>query len=148
LKEKTMSENIPIKFPAGYVTGYAVGYADESGSLSLVEAGRPMPVSLAGPAVPVALSGEASTPTQVGPYMPAPGQPVVLQLSGDWTGTVTLLRSTDGGTTRLPVTAGGEPWGVFTANACEPVWLDHESSAELYLAFEISQGTVEYRVSQ
>ena len=76
------------------------------------------------------------------------GQPVVLQLSGAWTGTVTVQRSVDGGATRAPLTAGGQEWGVFTANACEPIWIEQEAAATLYLDVAIAQGTLAYRVSQ
>lgn len=143
-----MADNVPIDFPAGYATAVALGFASDSGKLSLVEATRPLPVSLAQGAVPPALSGNASGSVEVGPYIPAPGHAVMLQLTGQWQGDVTLLRSTDGGATRVPVTAGGEAWGVFTANACEAIWIEHESAAGLYLAFELAQGSANYRVSQ
>ena len=144
-----MSDNIPIDFPAGYATGVAVGYASESGHIALVRADRPLPVVLAPSASPVApLQGNTTVSALVGPYSPVSGPPVVVQLSGEWNGTVTLERSTDGGTTRAPITAGGEPWAVFTANACEPVWVEHEAAAELYLSIELSLGALTYRVSQ
>jgi hypothetical protein len=48
----------------------------------------------------------------------------------------------------VPVTAGGLAWGVFTANACEPVWVEQEAVAELYLQIDVVQGTLNYRLSQ
>jgi hypothetical protein len=72
----------------------------------------------------------------------------MLTLSGTWTGTVKLLRSVDGGTTRLPVTSAGLPYGAFTANACEPVWEESEAAALLYLDVTLASGTVTYRMGQ
>jgi hypothetical protein len=143
-----MSEDIPVEFPAGYASGTAVGFTAESGNIVLVGSDTPLPVALSSSAAPAVLTGLASDSGLVGPYSPVPGQPVVLQLSGAWTGTVTLQRSTDGGATRVPLTAGGLQWGVFTANACEPVWIEHEAAATLYLDIAISQGALAYRVSQ
>lgn len=143
-----MSGHPPVKFPAGYASGAAIGYTAESGEIVLVGDAQPLPVSLAPAAAPESLSGTTSVSTLVGPYAPVAGQPVIVQLSGEWTGTVALLRSVDGGTSRVPVTMGGLEWGVFTANACEPVWSEHEDGAELYLQIGLTQGTLSYRVSQ
>ena len=142
-----MSHEIPVKFPAGFASSTAVGFTAESGNIVLVGSGAPLPVSLAPSAAPAVLAGLASESSLVGPYSPVAGQPVVLQLSGAWTGTVTVQRSVDGGATRAPLTAGGQEWGVFTANACEPIWIEQEAAATLYLDVAIAQGTLAYRVS-
>jgi hypothetical protein len=143
-----MSGHPPVKFPAGYASGAAIGYTAESGEIVLVGNAQPLPVSLGASAPPESLSGATSGSTLVGPYKPVAGQPVVVQLSGEWNGTVALLRSVDGGATQVPVTMGGLEWGVFTANACEPVWSEYEDGAELYLEIGLTQGTLSYRVSQ
>ena len=80
--------------------------------------------------------------------MPRLGRPIWLALSGTWTGSVALKRSTDGGATKLPLTAGGSAWGVFTGNACEQVIEESEAGAAYYLAVTVVSGTVAYRVSQ
>jgi hypothetical protein len=72
----------------------------------------------------------------------------MLTLSGTWAGTVKLLRSVDGGTTRLPVTAAGQPYGTFTGNICEPVWEESEAAALLYLDVILSSGSLSYRMGQ
>ncbi|MES2491756.1 MAG: hypothetical protein V4579_00580 [Pseudomonadota bacterium] len=59
-----------------------------------------------------------------------------------------LLRSVDGGTTKLPVTAGGQPYASYTANVCEPVWEESEAAALLYLDFTLTSGSVSYRMGQ
>jgi hypothetical protein len=72
----------------------------------------------------------------------------MLQLSGTWTGTVKLLRSSDGGTTKLPLTLAGAAWGQFTANCCEPVWEESETAATLWLDVALTSGTLAYRLAQ
>ena len=73
---------------------------------------------------------------------------VMLELTGSWTGTVQLQRSSDGGATRQDVTMGGGQWGNYAANACEPVWDESELGAQLYLDIALDSGTLNYRVSQ
>jgi hypothetical protein len=97
---------------------------------------------------PTPLAGSASTTALVGPFVPVAGQPVVISLSGTWSGTVALLRSVDGGATRLPVTLAGRSWGQYTANACEPFWEEAEGAASLYLDIALQSGTVVYRLAQ
>lgn len=144
-----MLEKPQINHPANFVTPTAVGYADSLGGFTLVTADAPLPVTLeARPEPPAPLEGTADNPTTAGPFMPAANTPIHLQLTGEWTGTVALLRSVDDGVTRVPVTAGGQPWAVFTANANEAVWQEAEAGACFYLDLSITSGTVTYRVSQ
>ena len=143
-----MAEDIPVRFPAGYASASAIAYTSDSGDVVLVGGNEPLPVIMQPAAVPASLAGTTSQSVLAGPFVPAAGQPVVLQLTGEWTGSVILQRSTDGGATRVPVTAGGLAWGVFTANACEPVWVEQEADAELYLQIDIAQGALAYRLSQ
>jgi hypothetical protein len=117
----------PIQSPASYVPSRAAAFADVDGTSLLVSASNPMPVP-----------DRASTT----------GRPVVLALSGTWLGTVTIKRSTDSGTTKLPLTIGGSIWGQFTANACETVWEETEAGAALYLDVALSSGTLTYRLAQ
>ena len=84
----------------------------------------------------------------VGPIVPAALVPVFVTLSGEWTGTARLLRSVDGGLTKHPLTAGGAVWGAFSANACEPVWVESEDGAALYLELTPTSGTIAYRLAQ
>jgi hypothetical protein len=76
------------------------------------------------------------------------GRPIWVSLSGGWTGTVEVLRSTNGGTTMLPLTAGGERWGRFTANANEAIAEESEAGTTYYLATTLQTGTLTYRVAQ
>ena len=144
-----MPGQTPIETPAKYAPVAAIGFADETGNFVLASADRPMPVGSAPrPESPAALFGMVTLDSLAGPFEPVPGRPVVLQLHGDWTGTVQLQRSVDGGTTRVPVTIGGQAWARFTANACEPVWAEEEAGAQLYLDCRIASGSLSYRVSQ
>ena len=138
----------PIQSPASYVPIRAAAYADLDGTSLLVSASNPMPVSIGASAAAAAVAGSTSATGIIGPYIPAPGRPVVLALTGTWSGTVSVKRSTDGGTTKLPLTVGGAPWGQFTANACEPIWEENEAGAGFYLDVALTSGTLTYRLAQ
>lgn len=148
-----MSESIPIKTPGGFAPAFVLGQADAGGNLLLVSADNPLPVTGGGggatPApAPPPLAGTTFTPLIAGPFDPVPGRAVYLQLAGEWQGRVRLLRSTDGGATKAPLTIGGTPWAVFTGPACEAVWEEGDAAARLYLDLQPTSGTISYRVSQ
>lgn len=139
--------SVPIKTPAGYAVSRATAYADSSGNQVLVSTTQPLPVSLAQSAN-AALTGNAAASTVAGPFTPVTGRAAVLVLSGTWAGTVRILRSTDGGATKLPLSVGGNPWAQFTGNACEPVWEESEADAQLYIDIALTSGSVSYRLAQ
>lgn len=142
--------DLPISAPAGYCPPFALAYADDEGNGMIVDAAHPLPVALA------AAEGEESTPLAgatsvtavLGPFAPAAGRAIWLSLSGTWSGTVAVKRSVDGGATKLPLTAGGQPWATFTTNACEPVAEDEESGATYCLDIAVTSGTLTYRLAQ
>lgn len=138
----------PLKTPAGYVPQMAIAFANAGGDADIVSAANPVPVQDLPFAAAPALAGSASASAVLGPFQPRAGRAVVLALSGAWTGTVRLLRSTDGGATKLPLTAAGLSYGVFTANVCEPVWEESEAAALLYLDVAVLSGAVVYRMGQ
>lgn len=140
--------NVPISFPAQYAPGVAVNFASASGGASTVSHASPLPVVVKDAVAPPPLAGTAAASMLAGPFAPAPSRPVWVTLSGSWSGTVRLLRSSDGGVTRVPVTIGGRPWATFSANVCEPAWEESEADAQLYLDIALNSGTVTYRVSQ
>ncbi|OCC23880.1 hypothetical protein MB02_08640 [Croceicoccus estronivorus] len=147
-----MSLSYPIATPAGYAPAFALGFADNTGELSLVAQSAPLPVQImndsgnAPASEPVA--GDANGPETVGPFNPRPGAPVMLTLSGDWEGSVQLLRSVLDHAPPQPTTLAGEPWAHFTGNACEPVWIESETGARLHLAITVTSGTLSYRIAQ
>lgn len=143
-----MPEN-PISMPAGYAPAFAIGYSD-AGALAMVDSARPLPV-ISQPApvtAPPALQGIASGTSQVGPFNPVALRPVMITLSGTWQGRVKVLRSVDGGTTRLPLTLGGVAWADFTTTACEPIWTEEEAGASLYIDIALTSGSLSYRLAQ
>lgn len=153
-----MPSNNQINLPAGYAPAFAIGFSDAGGGLSVVNDGTPLPVSLssgstlqvqaASPAAPSALQGQTSTNLVAGPFAPSSANPIMLTLTGQWDGSVQVERSVDGGATRQPLTVVGQPWGLFTGNACEAVWSEAEEDVEFYLDITVNSGTLSYRVAQ
>jgi hypothetical protein len=142
--------DLPITAPAGYYPPFAVVFADDEGNGVVVDAANPLPVAVVEPTTEAStpLAGSTSANGALGPFAPVAGKPIWLSLSGTWTGAVAVKRSVDGGTTKLPLTAGGQPWASFTANACEPVAEDSESDATYYLEVVLASGTLTYRLAQ
>jgi len=134
--------------PAGYTPTFAVSFSDGASGAQIVTSASPLPVIPIVANKPLPIAGTTSSSTQVGPFSPVAGQPVVITLSGTWSGSVALLRSVDGGATRLPVTIAGRVWGQYTANACEPAWEEAEASASLYLDIALQSGAIAYRLAQ
>lgn len=143
-----MPTPIPVSAPAAYAPVSAIGFADPDSILSPVSAEKPLPVSTVTAPSPAALTGSTAASVVIGPFTPSSSKAIVLALSGTWTGTVKLLRSTDGGATKLPLTAAGQAWGVYSANCCEPVWEEAIAGAALYLDVTLGSGTLTYRVAQ
>lgn len=138
----------PLKTPAGYVPQMAISFANTNGDADLVSMANPVPTQEQPFVAAQPLSGAISASGQVGPFQPRAGRAIILTLSGTWSGTVKLLRSIDGGTTKLPVTASGLPYGSYTGNVCEPVWEESEAAALLYLDAALTSGTLTYRIGQ
>jgi hypothetical protein len=79
---------------------------------------------------------------------------VTLNATVQASGTVQLLRSTDGGTTKLAITRDSVAIGSFAFSATtgaivnEPVQIETDASASYYLAITLTAGTVAVRVAQ
>lgn len=103
-----------------------------------------------GAATPTPLAGVDTTAgaQDFGPFTPQLGRAIWLTLSGTWSGTTQVLRSTDGGTTRLPLTIAGGAWGSFTANCNEPVTEESDAAATYYLRITLTSGSATYRMAQ
>jgi hypothetical protein len=138
-----------IETPAGFVPQYALAFGAVDGPAVAVHAANPLPVRSVWQAAAVgALAGTLSASGTVGPFVPELARPIWISLSGNWGGTVDVLRSTDGGATKLPLTVGGERWGRYAANANEAVGDESEAGATYYLAAALQTGTLTYRVAQ
>ena len=139
----------PIVAPAGYVPEYAIAFGAMGGSAVSVDAEHPLPTA-------VTLAAATSTPLQAttassglfGPFTPNRGRAIWLTLSGTWSGTVQVLRSADGGTTRLPLTIAGTPWANFTGNVQEVIGEESDVAALWYLSVTLASGTITFRVAQ
>lgn len=143
-----MPNPISVSAPAGYAPLTALGFVQGDESIMAVSANAPLPVMAADLPSPAPLTGIASSNTVAGPFASIPGKPIILNLTGNWSGTVRVLRSSDGGTTKLPLTAAGSSWAVFQAPCCEAVWEESAIGAELYLDIAITSGSVAYRMAQ
>ncbi|MDE2436140.1 MAG: hypothetical protein KGM49_07770 [Sphingomonadales bacterium] len=99
--------NSQILSPAGFVPSRAVAFANVDGSAMVVSASNPLPVTTLSSASVTPLAGSATASVVLGPFQPIAGRAVILALSGTWTGTAKVTRSTDGGTTRLPLSVAG-----------------------------------------
>ncbi|ONF96436.1 hypothetical protein [Sphingomonas jeddahensis] len=138
-----------VEVPAGFVPQYAIAFGAVDGPATAVHAGNPLPVRAARqPAAAPPLAGSLTASGMAGPFVPELDRPIWVTLSGDWSGTVELLRSTDGGATAVPLTAGGAPWARFTANANEAVADESEAGATYHLSATLLGGTLTYRVAQ
>lgn len=137
----------PISNPAAYVAASAVAFSDNSGNATVVSSNAPLPVRAALPQASP-LTGTTTTSGQTALYQPVVGRSVILMLSGSWSGTVTVVRTVDGGATCVPLTSGGAPSAIFTTNCCEAVWDESEAAAQLALVITLAAGTVTYRIAQ
>lgn len=146
--------SIPIISPSGYAVPSVVAFAGADGTAQTVSTAVPLPVTSATPlsvniAVtnPTPLAGNATANTLLGPFQPTLARTVILSLSGTWNGTVKVTRSTDNGSTRLPLTIAGAPIAQYTANCCEPIWEENDPAARLYLEVVMTSGSLNYRMA-
>ena len=95
------------------------------------------------------LAGAATGVGESAPFTPQLGRDMYLTLTGTWTGTIRIQRSTDGGATWNNITiGGGNPWGVYTGN-CDEVVDTPTDGASLYrVSFNVSSGNAAYRLAQ
>ena len=135
--------------PGGFVPAYGIAFGAAGSPAVPVEPVNPLPVAqTVVAAASIALAGSTSATGAAGPFTPVLGRMIWLTLTGNWTGTVTVQRSIDGGITRLPMTVAGQPWASFTANANEAIGEESVAGASWYLQITLTAGTLAYRVQQ
>ena len=138
-----------VGVPANFVPVYALAFGSIGSAATAVDPTHPLPTAETLTASGVTpLTGTTAASTLIGPFTPRLGRAINLTLTGSWSGSVQLQRSIDGGTTRQPVTAGGQPWATFTANCNEPIAEETEAGATYYLSVTLAGGTLGYRVAQ
>jgi hypothetical protein len=85
----------------------------------------------------------------LGPFTPELDRPIWVTLSGSWTGTVQLLRSSDAGATKLGLTySDGSPRATWTGAVNAAVAEESCSGVSYWLAFTRTSGTLAYEVRQ
>jgi hypothetical protein len=139
-----------IQFPAGWAPGTSICVKQSNGTCAPVAADNPLPTAAGvATATSTALTGTATTTSTVGPFTPNLGRAIWLTLSGTFTGSVTLLRSRDGGTTKLPLTYGdGSAKPAWTTAFNAPVAEETVTGATYYLSITLTSGGVSYRLEQ
>lgn len=93
------------------------------------------------------LTGESVVSETVGGFDPPQNQYLWLELTGNFTGTVEVLRSTDGGATLQPLTEKGEQIANFSGPCCEIVHYETSGQARLFLRITLTSGVVKYRLA-
>lgn len=139
----------PIATPGRFVPLQALAFGLPGEVAAAVARTNPLPIAvtrIAATATP--MTGTVNATTLAGPFLPELGRPIWITLSGEWLGSARLLRSTDGGVTRLPLTVGGSPWAEFIANANEAIGEESDAAATYYLDIVLTTGTLTYRVAQ
>ena len=127
-----------------------------AGTMLVDRSGNPIDPSNPLPSAPVPLTAATSTPLTgtstgaqtVGPFVPVLGRPITLALAASsWPGgTAQLLRSTDGGVTKLPLTPAGVTIGVYGGVGADSPWVETEAGATFYLS--LPAAGITYRVAQ
>jgi hypothetical protein len=139
-----------ISSPAGFVPEYALAFGGRGSPAVAVDASNPLPITarlVAAGSTP--LAGSAAASGIVGPFLPDLDRAIWLNLSGTWSGSVQLLRSTDGGATKLPLTYGdGTPKPSWTMPLQAVVASETVAGASYWLAITVASGTVAYRMEQ
>lgn len=143
-------DEVQVEAPGGFVPQIALTFGARDGVAVAVDRANPLPtraVTAAAGSVP--LAGASAESGMFGPFAPDLSRAIVVTLAGEWSGTVTLLRSSDNGATRRPLTfIDGSPKGVWSGNVNAAIGEESVAGATYYLLFARTAGTLSYRVEQ
>lgn len=144
-----MLTSLPIQAPSCFVLLQALAFAHTDGTAVTVDHTTPLPVATPANRAATSTPLHGSTPSSalIGPFVPQIGREIILTLSGTFSGSISLMRSTDAGTTKIAATLGGSAL-QWSAPINEIVWIETETAATLYLQVALSSGTLSYRVAQ
>lgn len=136
--------------PTSYVSRHAVSFGAPGALATAVDADHPLPIlAVSAAATSTPLTGTASASTVTGPFTPQLARMIWVTLSGVWAGTAQLLRSTDAGATKLPITFGdGSARGSWTGTVNAAIIEESCAGATYYLQFTRTSGTLTYEVRQ
>jgi len=139
-----------IEAMAGFVPEQGISFGARGGAATPVSRTTPLPAEvLPSPATSTPLAGTSASGGAIGPFAAQLGRPVWLTLAGSWSGAVTLLRSVDGGVTRLPLTyADGTPKPAFTRALNAAVTEPTVAGVTYWLDFARTAGSLDYRMEQ
>ncbi|MFG1302195.1 hypothetical protein V5F49_20620 [Xanthobacter sp. V3C-3] len=122
-----------------------VGLKVGSSALSVT---NPAPVTLANGASGIApVTGTLGATGYSSPFTPIPGRPFNFTATGTFVATIVLVRSFDGGATKVPLTALGSALYTFTGPFSES-YTEDESGVQYSLqCTAYTSGTITYRLS-
>jgi hypothetical protein len=144
--------NVQVQAPGGFAPATAIGFGALGSGVTTVDPSNPLPVATGASqaaARSAVLAGNAVSSGLIGPFTPDLGRAIWVTLSGSWTGTVRVKRSTDGGTTLLPLTyIDGSARGMWSASVNAPVGEESVAGVAWFLDFQRTGGTLTYRMEQ
>lgn len=142
--------DVQVEAPGGFVPQIALTFGARDGAAVAVDRGNPLPTRvLTGAAGSVPLAGLMAEGGTAGPFVPELARAIVVTLWGEWSGAVTLLRSSDNGATRRPLTfVDGSPKGQWSGNVNVAIGEESVAGASYYLQFTRTAGTLGYRMEQ
>jgi hypothetical protein len=142
--------DVQVGAPGGFVPQIALTLGARDGTAVAIDPSNPLPtraMAMAAGSVPIA--GVMTDSGIVGPFMPDLMRAIIVTLAGEWTGTVSVLRSSDGGATRQPLTfVDGSAKGVWSGNVNTAIGEESVAGARYYLQFARTSGTLSFRVEQ
>lgn len=143
-------DDVQVEAPGLFVPQIALTFGARDGAAVAVDRANPLPtraVTAAAGSVP--LAGSSAESGSVGPFAPDLGRAIVVTLSGEWSGSVTMVRSSDNGATRHPLTfIDGSAKGAWSGNVNAAIGEESVAGATYYLQFARTSGTLSYRVEQ
>jgi hypothetical protein len=147
------SDNAVGTVNLGSIGGAATAVNQAIGNASLVSLASPYGAATS---TPLTATINDTAAHVLGPFAPQLAREIWLTLNATVaaSGSAQLLRSTDGGTTQLGLTAGGLAIGAYTFSAAsgsivnEILSVETDAAATYYLSITLTAGTVAARVAQ
>ncbi|WDF73474.1 hypothetical protein [Novosphingobium sp. KACC 22771] len=94
------------------------------------------------------VSGSRTTSGATAAFTPEPGRDMLVQLTGDWAGSVQLERSLDEGVTWCATTLNNSAWALYTRNVSEAPVTPSSTSERFRLNATLVSGTLNFLMKQ